>query len=62
MTRDVTLDYFLLKVILVPVSNDRMARFNTTALCSKYQIVFQKILVPISSNLVTLIVGKIHIA
>ena len=39
MTRDVTLDYFLLKAILVPVSNDRMSRFNTTSLCSKYQIV-----------------------
>ena len=36
MTRDVTLDYFLLKAILVPVWNDRMSRFNTTALCSKY--------------------------
>ena len=42
MTMDVTLDYFLLKAILVPVLNDRMSRFNTMALCSKYQIVFQK--------------------
>ena len=39
MTRDVTLDYFLLKAILVPVSNNRMSRFNTMAMCSKYQII-----------------------
>ena len=43
MTRDVTLDYFLLKAILVPVWNDKMSECNTRALCSKYQVSISKI-------------------